>query len=95
MLEVLVWIDIDEFKISVRIYIERLCFMNLRTLRRELLKQKDAAVFLGVSVSRLTKWQKNRIGPRPIILGSNRTYYFRSDLIFFIQNDDKLKTQYS
>ena len=61
--------------------------MNLRTLRKEFLKQRDVAVLLGIPISKLTQWYKKGVGPKPFEIDSDSIYYLRRDLISFIKND--------
>jgi hypothetical protein len=55
---------------------------------KQLLNTREAALFLGVSVSTLKKWRVEKKGP-PYIKGAGATghpRYRRSDLIAFLEN---------
>ena len=53
--------------------------------RHRLRSRLATAVFLGVSIPTLERWDRDGYGPRPVKIGPRRVGYRTGDLIAFIE----------
>ena len=60
--------------------------INVEQLPDGRMNRKNAALYLGVSVSVMALWHTNESGPKSVLVGGQR-FYFKDDLDQFVRNE--------
>ena len=72
--------------------LKRLTISNLVTVQQneEVMNQKQAALFLGVSQSTLISWKKKGLVSYQQLRGSSKVRYYKSQLMLVLQQNPEL-----